>query len=66
MPVLLHRIPQTLSLLYLGLRVTMHIQPLNALEGVVCEIVLGAKANIQPLDTHEVCKHCASQLSAAP
>ena len=59
-------IPQTLSLFYLSLRVITHTQPLNALEGVICEVKLVAKANIQPFDTLEVCKHCTSQLRAAP
>ena len=43
----------------------VHTQPLNALEGVICEVELGALANIQPLDTLEVCEHCISQLGAA-
>ncbi len=61
---LIHRILQTLSRLYLGLRVTVHTQPLNALEGVICEVELGAAANIQPTDALEMCKHITSQLSA--
>ena len=57
---LIYVIPQTLCLLNLGMRITIHTQPLNALEGVICEGDLEASANIQPLDALEVCKHCTS------
>jgi hypothetical protein len=48
---LVYGISPTLSHTYLGLRVYVHIQPLNALEGVICEAEgeLVAITDIQPL-----------------